>query len=212
MPDQRPVSLLNSLPFAPKSRQAVLLIISLATMLSPLSTAAQETVIALAPAQTRIDYSLGATAHTVHGTFKLKRGTVHFDPATGKASGSIVVDATSGTSGNDGRDSKMHHEILESPQYPEIVFTPAQVKGTVAAAGTSQVEVSGTFRLHGQDHEFSIPVAIQLAGSQATATTHFAIPYQKWGLKNPSTFILRVKDTVEMEVHATARVSPAATK
>jgi polyisoprenoid-binding protein YceI len=173
---------------------------------------AQETVVTLDAAQTRIEYTLGATAHTVHGTFKLKSGVVHFDPATGKASGAIVVDATSGTSGNGGRDSKMHREILESQKYPEVVFTPAQVKGTFNARGPSQLEVAGTFRLHGQDHELTLPILIQFAGSEATASTHFAIPYQKWGLKNPSTFILRVKDTVEIDVRGNAHVAPAVAK
>ena len=173
---------------------------------------AQETVVTLDAAQTRIEYTLGATAHTVHGTFKLKRGVVRFDPATGKASGVIVVDATSGNSGNDGRDSKMHREILESQKYPEVVFTPAQVKGTLNPQGTSQLGVAGTFRLRGQDHELTLPILVQLAGSEATASTHFAIPYQKWGLKNPSTFILRVKDTVEIEVRGSAHVAPAGAK
>ena len=120
-----------------------------------------------------------------------------------------MVDATSGNSGNDGRDSKMHREVLESQKYPEIVFTPAQVKGTLNAQGPSQLEVSGTFRLHGQDHDLTLPFSVPVTGSQATATTHFAIPYQKWGLKNPSTFILRVKDTVELDVRATGHLAAA---
>jgi polyisoprenoid-binding protein YceI len=173
------------------------------------SLPAQETVVTLDPAQTQIEYTLGATMHTVHGTFKLKNGVVRFDPATGKASGTIVVDATSGDSGNDGRDSKMHREIIESQKYPEIAFTPVQVRGTLSAQGPSQMEVSGIFRLHGQDHELTLPLSVQLAGSQATASTHFAVPYQKWGLKNPSTFILRVKDTVELDVRATAHIATA---
>jgi polyisoprenoid-binding protein YceI len=173
---------------------------------------AQETVVTLDPAQTQIEYTLGATLHSVHGTFKLKSGVVHFDPATGKASGAIVVDATSGNSGNDGRDSNMHRQVLESQKYPEIVFTPVQVKGTLNAQGPSQLEVSGTFRLHGQDHTFTLPLSVELAGSQATASTHFSVPYHNWGLKNPSTFILRVKDTVDLDIHTTGHLAPAAGK
>jgi polyisoprenoid-binding protein YceI len=70
----------------------------------------------------------------------------------------------------------MHREILESPKYPEIVFMPAQVKGVVNAQGASQVEVSGIFRLHGQDHDLTLPLAIQMAGPQVTASAHFAVP------------------------------------
>jgi hypothetical protein len=51
-----------------------------------------------------------------------------------------------------------------------------------------------------------------MAGSQVTASAHFAVPYQKWGLKNPSTFILRVKDTVEIEVQATGHLAAASAK
>ncbi len=170
---------------------------------------AQEMVVTLDPARTEIHYTLPAVAHTVHGTFKLKSGAIRFDPATGKVTGAVVVDAASGNSGNDGRDSKMHREVLESQKFPEIVFTPQQVKGTVNQQGASQIEVSGIFRLHGQEHQMTLPVALQLAGTEATASTQFSIPYQQWGLKNPSTFILRVKDTVDLEIHAVAHISLA---
>jgi len=176
------------------------------------SLRAQETVITLEPAQTQIEYTLGATLHTVHGKFRLKSGTVRFNPSTGKASGAIVVDATSGNSDNEGRDSRMHREILESQKYPEIVFAPVQVKGTFNPQGLSQVEVSGTLGLHGQDHELTLPIAVRLAGSQRTASTHFVVPYQTWGLKNPNTFILRVNDTVELDVRAVVHLASAPAK
>ncbi len=185
------------------------LLLLVIVLLSANSLRGQEMAVTLDPARTEIHYTLGATAHTVHGTFKLKSGSIRFDPATGKAEGTIVVDATSGTSSNDGRDSRMHREILDSQKFPEIVFSPQLVKGSVNPLGSSQVEVSGTFRLHGQDHDFTMPLTVQMNGPEATASTQFSIPYQKWGLKNPNTFILRVKDAVDIDVHAVAHVSPA---
>lgn len=190
--------------FAPCS-----LLLFAAALLHAAPTRAQEIVVTLDPARTEIHYTLAAVAHTVHGTFKLKSGAIRFDPATAKVSGVVVVDATTGSSGNDGRDSKMHREVLESQKFPEIVFTPQQVKGTVNLQGASQIEVAGIFRLHGQDHPMTLPVALQLAGPEATVSTQFSIPYQQWGLKNPSTFILRVKDTVDLEIHAVAHTTPA---
>src|SRR3954467_8520775 len=71
-------------------------------------------------AQTTAKFTLGDTLHTVHGTFKVKRCEVHFDPTSGKVDGEIVFDATSGQSGNDSRDRKMHKEVLESTRFPEI--------------------------------------------------------------------------------------------
>ena len=163
---------------------------------------AQEVAVQLDPVQTKIEFTLGSTLHTVEGTFKLKSGAIRLDPSTGKMSGSIIVDATSGESGNEGRDRKMHREILQSGKYPEIIFTPSQVKGTFNPKGPSKLEVSGQFSLHGQDHDMILPIDIQPAGRQLQIAAHVTIPYIKWGLKNPSTFILRASDKVEVDIHA----------
>lgn len=160
------------------------------------------TVFNLDPAQSTIKFTLDTTLHTVEGTFKLKSGQVSFDPATGKASGQITVDATSADTGNKGRDKKMHQEILESQKYPEIILIPQQVKGSVNPQGASQVEVWGVFRIHGQDHDTTLTLSVQpLAGDQIQVSTHFSVPYVQWGMKSPSTFLLRASDTVEIEVH-----------
>jgi polyisoprenoid-binding protein YceI len=152
-----------------------------------------------------VQFTLAASLHTVHGNFKLKRGTIRFDPATGKIGGEAVVDATSGESGSEGRDRRMHAQILESARYPEIVFTPDRVEGAVAPQGASQVEVHGVFRIHGAAHEVTLPVEVQMADGRPTARIHFTIPYVKWGLKNPSTLFLRVGDKVDIDVIAYTR-------
>jgi polyisoprenoid-binding protein YceI len=171
---------------------------------------AQETAVNLDPAQTTIEFTLDTTLHTVHGTFKLKSGHISFDAATGKASGEIVVDAASGDSDNKSRDKKMHQEILESQKYPEIVFTPQHVKGAVNSQGASQVEVSGIFRIHGQDHDITMTFSVQPPkGDNVQASTHFSVPYVQWGIKSASTFLLHASDTVEIEVHASGQLIPA---
>jgi polyisoprenoid-binding protein YceI len=96
----------------------------------------------------------------------------------------------------------MHREILESGKYPDIVLTPNRGDGTFNPKGPLRLDVSGVFSLHGQDHEITFPVEIQSAGHQMTLTAHPTIPYIKWGLKNPSTFLLRASDKVEIEIHA----------
>ncbi len=166
---------------------------------------AGELVLDLDPAQTIVQFTLGATLHTVHGTFKLKHGRVRYDPATGKIAGEVVIDATSGDSREEGRDRRMHKDVIESRTYPEIVFTPDQVIGTVAAQGDSQVQVHGVFRIHGAAHDMTVPVDVRIAGGRTTATARFTIPYVKWGMKNPSSLLLRVSDKVEIEVTAATR-------
>src|SRR5579872_3719515 len=88
-----------------------LLVIALACASFAFPAHAQESVFTLDPAQTKIEFTLDTTLHTVHGTFQLKSGTVRFDSAAGAASGSLVVDSASGNSDNTSRDKKMHGEI-----------------------------------------------------------------------------------------------------
>ena len=169
-------------------------------------TNAQPTVIELDPAQTQIAFTLGTLLHTVHGSFHLKQGTIRFDPVTGKAGGAIVVDATTGDSGNGSRDSKMHKSIIESPRFPEIAFTPDSVAGALAGPSPWHVKVHGSFKIHGVEHEMVLPVEAQVGPDHFTATMLFAIPYVSWGMKNPSTFVLRVDPQVAIEIHAAGRV------
>ena len=168
--------------------------------------AAQQLQVTLDAAQTKIEWTLGATMHTVHGTFKLKSGAVKFDPASGNASGEIVVDATSGESGNQDRDADMHNKVLESGRYPEIVFVPRHVAGTLAAQGKSNLQLQGVFRIHGAEHDFTLPLAIEKTGAAITAGSGFAVPYQDWGMKNPSKMFLHVETNVNVTVLAAGRI------
>ena len=174
--------------------------------LGPSPLQAQEMTVELDPANTRIEFTLGATLHSVHGTFALKSGTIHFNPSTGSASGLVVVDASSGDTGNKGRDHKMHQEILESQRYPEITFTPGKMSGKVELPGDSNVKVDGIFRLHGTDHPMTLTLPVQAKGNSLSAQTHIVIPYVEWGLKNPSTFLLHVSDKVEVDITAVGHV------
>jgi polyisoprenoid-binding protein YceI len=171
----------------------------------------QETDATFDAGHTQVTMTLDATAHTVHGSFKLKAGSIRFDPQSGKCRGEVVIDATSGDTGNSSRDRKMHQEVLESEKYPEISFLPDQLKGNLPQHGSSQVLLSGTFRLHGQDHPLSFMADVDApTGNQIHVKAGFSVPYAKWGVKNPSNFFLRVGDSVEIEIDAVAQLRAAA--
>lgn len=172
--------------------------------------AAQQQEFHLDSTQTSVKFTLGDVLHTVHGTFKLKHGDLRIEPA-GKASGEIVVDAKSGDSGSGMRDHKMNKEVLESDRYPEITFRPDRVEGPVATSGKSAVTVHGIFNVHGADHEITVPAEVDMTADRWTATVHFTVPYQKWGMKNPSTLFLRVNDSVEIDVTASGSLAEHAT-
>ena len=164
------------------------------------SRAAEQIVLSVDAARSTVHWSVESSLHTVHGTFHVKRGIVSVDPATGKATGEIVVDATSGESGNNARDLRVHKEILESFQYSEVVFRPDHADGTIAAQGNSSVKLHGIFSLHGADHELSVPTQATLKEDQWTGTAAFAVPYIEWGLKNPSNLLLKVKPVVDVQI------------
>ena len=173
---------------------------------------AQDAVLELDPAQTQIVFTLTGVLNTVQGTFKLKSGTIRFDPATGKAGGLVVVDVASGKSDRPDRDRKMHKDVLESRKFPEATFTPVQVFGRLEAQGDSPLELDGIFKLHGKEHDVQLATTVHRSGDLLTANSQLMIPYVDWGLKNPSTLFLRVGDKVAIDIKAVGRLSLSAIK
>ena len=169
------------------------------------TAAAQEVALKIDPSTSTVNFTLGDVLHTVRGTFKVARGTLRFEPTSGKLSGEIVVDAKSGESGSGMRDRKMHKEVLESDRYPEIAFRPTMVEGATAT-GKFSAKVRGMFTIHGVDREITVPAEVAIESDHWSANVHFTVPYEKWGMKNPSTLFLRVNDSVEIDLAATGRV------
>jgi hypothetical protein len=168
-----------------------------------------EVTLYLEPRQSKLQWTLGTTLHTVHGTFLLKRGAVKFDPASGRANGEFVADATSGESGNESRDNKMHREILESGRYGEVIFRPTRIEGRLLAEGSSNVEVRGTFLLLGSPHELIVPVEAELDGKSWKGSARFSVPYLQWGLKSPNTFLLKADPAVEIRLELSGTLERA---
>ena len=166
-------------------------------------------VLTLDAAQSSLHWTLDSSLHTVHGTFALKSGIVHLDPAGGKADGEVVVSTATGQSGNGSRDKRMHKEILETEKYPEIVFRPAQVEGRVQQNGASDVKIAGVLSIHGGEHDLTVPVHVEFSGGRWNASAIFDVPYVKWGIKDPSNFLLHVKPVVHVELEMSGEVRAA---
>ena len=162
--------------------------------------AVHEIALTLDPAQTRLHFSVDSTLHMVHGTFAVKSGSLQFDPQTGKVSGSIVVNAVSGETGNNSRDQRMHKEILETWKFAEATFRPSHIDGQVSLTASSDFKLKGIITLHGTDHELVVDVHSEFTGDQWKGTAKFDVPYTKWGIKDPSNFLLKVKPVVNVEL------------
>lgn len=164
--------------------------------------AASELVVELDPVKTHVAFTVSDTLHTVHGTFRLAQGHFSFNPVTSAMSGEIVVEARSGNSGSRARDGRMTRDILQAQRFPEIRFTPTSKLGEVAPSGVSNVKVTGSFFIHGQAHEMTVPIQITISGDEIAAKATFVVPYVQWGMKNPSNFLIKVNDKVEVDLTA----------
>ena len=172
---------------------------------------AQEAVFELDPAETQIEFTLPGALRAVHGTFKLKSGTIRFDPATGKADGLVTVDTTSEESDNVSLDRKIQGDVLDTRKYREASFVPTHIDGRLETEGESALQLSGTFKLHSIEHDFNLATTVTRNGDQLTATTHFLIPYVEWGMRNPGGVLMRVGNQVDINVKTVGHITlPAA--
>jgi polyisoprenoid-binding protein YceI len=182
-----------------------------AVLFASLGTVARgsDIVIPISAPQTSVVWTLGAVLHSVHGTFGVKDGSLHFDPQTDTIRGTVEIDLSMGKSGDEKRDRKMHDEVLETGKYPTATFTARSISGRLEPNGPSQFIVAGTLLIHGAPHDLTLPLQVVAHdGSVESGETHFSIPYVAWGMHDPSTFFLRVDDHVDVEVRM-MRSSPA---
>ena len=167
------------------------------------ATGAEQLAFDLDTAKTNVAFVLSDVLHTVRGTFRVKQGHFVFDQSTGLISGEVIVDAASGNSGNSARDKRMTRDILEAQRYPEIRFTPVKITGSVSTTATpSSLQVTGSFWIHGQAHDITIPTQVQMSQDDITVTGKFIVPYVEWGMKNPSNILLKVNKDVEIDITA----------
>jgi polyisoprenoid-binding protein YceI len=164
-------------------------------------------ILELDPSKTMVEFKLEGSLHNTHGTFRLKRGTIKANEATGDTQGEIVIDAASGKSGNILRDNEMRDSVLEAAAWPEITFDPRHVDGQLDAHGDFHAKLHGVLTLHGAQHDVVIEAQGRLDGDRLIATGHLSIPYVKWGLKDPSILFLTVAKNVEIDITTEGNVT-----
>ena len=81
-------------------------VLALAVILAPAALAQHQTF-AVNPDASEVKMTLKTTHELVNGAFHIQSGSVEFDRSTPKMSGSVVVLAGSGKTGNGSRDKKM---------------------------------------------------------------------------------------------------------
>ena len=181
-------------------------IFALGVLLAPVALAQQQTFV-VNPDASEVKMTLKTTHEVVNGTFHIQSGSLAFDRSAAKMSGSVVVLAGSGKTGNGSRDKRMNKEILRVEQYATISFEPRSYTGAIAPSGDSTIQVTGIFTLAGMPHDITIPMLVHLDGATATVKTHFTVPYIQWGLKDPSFLFWKADHDVTVDLFLTGRLS-----
>ena len=171
------------------------------------SALAQQRTFTVNADTSEVKMTLNTTHEVVNGTFHVQSGSIAFDASAGKMSGSIVVAAGSGKTGNGSRDKKMNKDILKVEQFATVSFEPKSYAGSLAATGDSTIQVTGTFTLLGTPHEITVPMQVHLEGASGTAKGHFVVPYVQWGLKNPSFLVWKAENDVAIDLNFVGAVA-----
>jgi polyisoprenoid-binding protein YceI len=167
----------------------------------------QHQTFTVSPDASEIRMTLNTTHEVVNGTFHIQSGSIDFDRSSSAISGSVVVLAASGKTGNDSRDKKMNKDVLKVDQFATVSFAPKSYTGKIAPSGDSTIQVSGIFTLLGNPHDLTIPMQIHIDGGRATAKARFVVPYVQWGLKNPSFLIWKAENDVAIDLNLSGQLS-----
>lgn len=164
-------------------------------------------VLHLDPERSSLDFILDATLHTVRGSLGRPSGRIAFDPATGLATGEVVIDLSRADTGIERRDQKMHEKVLETDRYPTAVYAVERIDLPASLQqGRNDVQLHGVLELQGSQHTVAVPAVAVVEGDQVTATGWIDVPYVDWGLSDPSFFVLRVGKTVRVELEVGGRL------
>jgi len=170
---------------------------------------AQHQTFHINPARSLVQFSFDGSQPKVEGTFRVAKSAIEFDKKGPKIGGSVIVKADTERSGNRDRDKAMRTQILDAPQFAEIVFEPKSFTGSVDVSdGKSVIQVTGTLTVHGVPHAVTTPVEIVSSGNLATVRAHLVVPYLQWGLKDLSGLNISLGPQVAIDLTLVGFLTP----
>lgn len=141
--------------------------------------------------------AIGKTTVITGGIAFANDGTI--DTAASK----ITIDVTSLKSDKDRRDGYVQHRILETAQYPTVVFTPTAFQGVkmpLSGAGPQSFDVAGLLTVHGVTRPTVWHVTAQSKDADVTGTGSTQFSFEDVSLAQPHVpVVLSVADTIKLE-------------
>ncbi len=168
-------------------------------------------VLKVDPAQSTVTFHGSSTLHDFDGTAKLVAGA--FDLAAGH--GMIEADAASMNTASEGRDEKLHGEIMVTKTWPRIRFDLTRFEP--APSGVTGGIAHGRWTMHGVTREISIPLTFSDVGTPAVrhAKAAFTLDIRRWSIPVPRVVIITVDPLIKVALDlalvpdATAVATPA---
>jgi len=144
-----------------------------------------------------------ATLHKVKGKTGSVKGRVSLslEESSVKMDGTIRIDASSLVTGNGRRDRSMRKNQLEVKSHPTILFRPTGLAGPVQDLfhqKSATFQIRGDLTLHGVTKKLKIPVHAYRDQGRILIEGSFPVELKDYNIKNPSRFLLRVKDRIRV--------------
>ncbi len=159
------------------------------------------------PEHSEIVYSMSHPAHDWTGATHRLSGTLSTD-GTAVTGGHVEAPVQSFTSGNRNRDSHMA-EATESYIFPNVTFDAEEVTMLPATEQTPErnATVEGTLTFHDVVRPVTVPVLIEVTGSQVHLTGSFDVTLTEFDIDRPSLLGLKTKDWIGLHLDLTAKAS-----
>ena len=128
--------------------------------------------------------------------------TIAKDGSIDTAASKITIDVTSLKSDQERRDGYVQHRILETAQYPTVVFTPTELHGVkLPPSSTAQsFDVAGLLTVFGVTRPTVWHVTAQSTNADLRGTGRTQFSFEDVSLSQPHVpVVLSVADTITLE-------------
>ena len=157
------------------------------------------------PEKSKISFELPTTFHLVHGTIGSWSGSAEADPKEpGVLRARLAFRADSLQTGNPRRDAVLRDRVLESSQFPEILFEGERYKGNLSGFGpgaTITTELAGSVVIHGVTRPLQASVQCAVLNDHILIAGAVPIHWKQYGLRNMSTLFNRIQDPLTVIFH-----------
>jgi polyisoprenoid-binding protein YceI len=140
--------------------------------------------------------AVGKTTGITGGITFAANGT--FDTAASK----ITIDVTTLKSDQDRRDGYVQRRLLETEQYPTVVFVPTAIRGATVPLSNAQqtFDLDGRLTVHGVTRPTVWHITAQSSGGDITGTGVTRFTFNDVSLQQPHVpVVLSVADTITLE-------------